>query len=188
MTPTFALRLGKQDFKFSVAHFTIFGPGRAEPLHGHNYRLALEVEGEGVDELGLLADCARLKRAARAACAALDDKVLLPEESPYLAIGRSGEKSGARGEGTVAVRFADREYRFPQGEVLFLPVANVTMELLARWAWERLAKVAKGGAVTSLMVEIEETPGQLCRYRAPLAVPRPAADSKKAGASRANRA
>lgn len=180
MTPTFAIRLAKQDFKFSVAHFTIFGPGRAEPLHGHNYRLALEVEGDGVDELGLLADCDRLKRAARAACAALDDRVLLPGESPYLAIGKSGGESGARGEGTVAVRFADREYRLPQGEVLFLPLANVTMELLARWAWERIARVARGGAVSSLTIEIEETPGQLCRYRAPLAASRPAAERKAA--------
>jgi 6-pyruvoyltetrahydropterin/6-carboxytetrahydropterin synthase len=179
MTPTFAIRLAKQDFKFSVAHFTIFGPGRAEPLHGHNYRLALEVEGDGVDELGLLADCDRLKRAARAACAALDDKVLLPEESAHVAVGRSGR--GTRGEeGTIAIRFAEREYRFPAAEVLLLPLANVTMELLALWAWGRLAKVAKGGAVTNLMVEIEETPGQLCRYRAPLAAPSQAADRKAA--------
>ena len=170
MTPTFAIRLAKQDFKFSVAHFTIFGPERAEPLHGHNYRLALEVEGEGVDELGLLADCERLKRSARAACAALDDRVLLPERSPHLAVGRSGSRS----EATVGVRFAGREYRFPAAEVLFLPIANVTMELLARWVWERLARVAKGSTIQSLMVDVEETPGQLCRYRAPLRVPRPA--------------
>lgn len=164
MTPTFAIRLAKQDFKFSVAHFTIFGPGVAEPLHGHNYRLALEVEGESVDGLGLLADCARLKRAARAACATLDDKVLLPEASPHLAVGRSG----GRPPGTVAVRFNEREYRFPAAEVLFLPLVNVTMELLARWAWERLAKVARGGCATRLTVEVEETPGQLCRYRSDL--------------------
>ncbi len=173
MIPTFSIRLAKQDFKFSVAHFTIFGPANAEPLHGHNYRLALEVEGEAVDELGLLADCDRLKRAARAACATLDDRVLLPEASPHLAVGRSGEGQDPE-VGTVAVRFADREYRFPAGEVLLLPVANVTMELLARWAWERIVKVARSGLVTSLAVEIEETPGQLCRYRAPLSAPRPA--------------
>ncbi|MEO7793720.1 MAG: 6-carboxytetrahydropterin synthase [Thermoanaerobaculia bacterium] len=176
MTPTFSIRLAKEDFKFSVAHLTIFGPALAEPLHGHNYRLALEVEGGEVDELGLLADCDRLKRAARAACAALDDKVLLPEASPHLAVGRSGGGQHAR-EGTLAVRFADREYRFPAAEVLLLPIANVTMELLAHWAWQRIARVARGGAVTSLMVEIEETPGQLCRYRAALAAAtaRPAA-------------
>ena len=175
MTPTFALRLAKEDFKFSVAHFTIFGPKSAEPLHGHNYRLAVEVEGETLEELGLLADCARLKRAARAACAALDDRLLLPEASPHLAIGRSGGKQAGKGGGTVAVRFAEREYRFPEAEVLFLPLANVTMELLARWAWERIARVARGGAVQTLTVEIEETPGQLCRYRAALAAPRRAA-------------
>ncbi len=177
MTPTFSIRLAKEDFKFSVAHFTIFGPGHAEPLHGHNYRLALEVEGEAVDELGLLADCARLKRAARAACAALDDRLLLPESSPHLAIGRSGGETSGKPGGTIAVRFVEREYRFPADEVLLLPLANVTMELLARWAWERLAKVARGGAVRSLMIEIEETPGQLCRYRAALAAPRRAAGS-----------
>ncbi len=171
MTPTFAIRLAKQDFKFSVAHFTIFGPRRAEPLHGHNYRLALEVEGDAVDDLGLLADCDRLKRVARAACAALDDKVLLPESSPHLAVGRSG--------GTVGVRFAGRDYRFPAEEVLLLPLANVTMELLARWAWERLARVAKGGGLRTLAVEIEETPGQLCRYCAPLAPSRPARSRAK---------
>jgi 6-pyruvoyltetrahydropterin/6-carboxytetrahydropterin synthase len=181
MIPTFAIRLSKQDFKFSVAHFTIFGAERAEPLHGHNYRLALEVEGEDIDELGLLADCDRLKRAARAACGALDDKVLLPEASPHLAIGHGGEnRAGKRvrkepAGGTVAVRFREREYRFPAAEVLILPLANVTMELLARWAWERLAKVARGGRVKMLSVEIEETPGQLSRYRAPLAAARPAA-------------
>ena len=172
MTPMFAIRLSKQDFKFSVAHFTIFGAGSAEPLHGHNYRLALEVEGEAVDELGLLADCDRLKRAARAACAALDDRVLLPASSPHLAIGKSGSAGKGAG-GTVAIRFADREYRFPEAEVLFLPVANVTMELLALWAWERIARAARGGKGQALTVEIEETPGQMCRYRAPLPVSSP---------------
>lgn len=184
MTPMFSIRLAKQDFKFSVAHFTIFGADTAEPLHGHNYRLALEVEGASVDDLGLLADCDRLKRAARAACAALDDRMLVPEASAHLAIGKSGGRHGGNGPATVAVGFGEREYRFPEGEVLLLPLANVTMELLARWAWERIAKVARGGLVQTLTVEIEETPGQMCRYRAPLAVPRPAAGR----ASRAQRA
>jgi 6-pyruvoyltetrahydropterin/6-carboxytetrahydropterin synthase len=184
MTPMFSIRLAKQDFKFSVAHFTIFGAESAEPLHGHNYRLALEVEGASVDELGLLADCDRLKRAARAACAALDDRMLLPEASPHLAFGKSGGRHGGKGPATVAVGFGEREYRFPENEVLLLPLANVTMELLARWAWERIARVARGGAVQTLTVEIEETPGQMCRYRAPLASPRAAAGR----ASRARRA
>jgi 6-pyruvoyltetrahydropterin/6-carboxytetrahydropterin synthase len=153
----FTLRLAKEDFKFSVAHFTIFGEGRAEPLHGHNYRLALEVEGRELDATGLLADTDRWKRAARAICATLDDKVLLPAASPHLDI--------VVDEGSVVVSFAERIYRIPEDETLRLPLANVSMELLARWAWERLAREAAGGAAAHLTVEIEETPGQLCRYR-----------------------
>ena len=156
----FTLRLAKEDFKFSVAHFTIFGEGRAEPLHGHNYRLAIEVEGNELDATGLLADTDRWKRAARAICAMLDDKVLLPAASPHLDI--------VIDEGSVVVSFAERIYRIPEDETLRLPLANVSMELLARWAWEHLAREAAGGAAERLTVEVEETPGQLCRYRAPL--------------------
>ena len=160
MRPTFTLRLAKQDFKFSVAHFTLFGEGRAEPLHGHNYRLALELEGAALDEVGLLADCERFKRAARAVCATLDDKVLLPAASPLVGI--------VVEEGSTVVSFAERLYRIPEDETLRLPLANVSMELLARWAWESVAHEAAGTAVEWLTVEVEETPGQLCRYRAPI--------------------
>ena len=161
MAPTFTLRLAKQDFKFSVAHFTIFAGDRAEPLHGHNYRLAIELDGAAAGEYGLLADCDDWKRAARAVCAALDDRVLIAAASPHVECAGEGDD--------LVVRFAGRVYRFPERETLRLPIANVSMELLARWAWERLARDAAHGAVERLTVEIEETPGQLCRYTAPLA-------------------
>jgi 6-pyruvoyltetrahydropterin/6-carboxytetrahydropterin synthase len=160
MAATFSLRLAKQDFKFSVAHFTIFAADRAEPLHGHNYRLALELEGDSLDEVGLLADCERFKLAAREVCAALDDKVLVAAASPHVARRLDG--------GDLVVSFAERSYRFPENETLQLPLVNVSMELLARWAWDRLAEAAAGTAVETLTVEIEETPGQLARYRKPL--------------------
>src|SRR5688572_228045 len=114
-SPSFTLRLAKQDFKFSVAHFTIFAGDRAEPLHGHNYRLALELEGASAGEYGLLADCDDWKRAARAVCAALDDKVLVAAASPHV---RCSEEAG-----DLVVAFAGRSYRFPQGETLRLPLA-----------------------------------------------------------------
>jgi len=64
-----------------VAHFTLFGPTKAEPLHGHNYRISLEVEGDELDE-PLLADTDSLKRRVRELCNELDDKVLLPSAAP----------------------------------------------------------------------------------------------------------
>lgn len=156
----FRLRLAKEDFKFSVAHFTLFGAHSAEPLHGHNYRMTIEVEGEALDELGLLVDSDRVKRAVRALCAELDDHVLLPAESPHVEIRRDG--------GSLDCRFAERNYRLPAGEALLLPLANVSMELLAVWSWRRLAPQLAGASVRHLAVEIEESPGQAARYAAPL--------------------
>ncbi|KAB2962819.1 MAG: hypothetical protein F9K18_09330 [Thermoanaerobaculia bacterium] len=159
-SPVWSLRLAKEDFKFSVAHFTLFGPQAAEPLHGHNYRLSLTVAGRQLDDAGLLVGAARVKELARALCAELDDRILLPTESPWLAIRQA--------DGSVECEYAERHYRFPAAEVLLLPLANTSMELLARFAWERLAGGPELAGLDSLAVEIAETAGQSCRYSAPL--------------------
>jgi len=160
--PRFTLRLAKGDFKFSAAHFTLFSATEAEPLHGHNYRVQVEVGGDGLDELGLLIETGILKRRIRELLAGLDDRVLLAERSPLLDL--------AVEDGTVDCRYADRAYRFPEREVVLLPLVNVTMELLARMVWRRLAEDLAPGVATHLAVEIEETDGQSCRYAAPLGV------------------
>lgn len=160
---TFTLRFAKADFKFSVAHFTLFDATDAEPLHGHNYRVRVEVTGEETDERGLLAASDAIKRRVRELCAELDDRVLLPERSPLLEIDETN--------GGIEVRYATRAYRFPAGEVALLPLVNVTMELLARMLWRKLADDLAGAprnALTALAVEVEETEGQSCRYAAPL--------------------
>ena len=161
--PRISLRLAKQDFKFSVAHFTLFGPRQAEPLHGHNYRLARRGTGTQLDDAGLLVGADRLKQLARALCESLDDKVLLPAASPWIEL--------AAVEGGVECRYDGRVYRFPADEVLELPLANTSMELLARFAWERLADGARALGVAGLdrlEVEIAETDGQSCAWSAPL--------------------
>lgn len=159
-TPRFTLRLAKGDFKFSAAHFTLFSPTEAEPLHGHNYRVLVEVGGDRLDDLGLLIETGILKRRIRELLAGLDDRVLLPERSSLLTLTIEG--------GAVDCRYADRAYRFPEREVVLLPLVNVTMELLARLVWRRLAEDLDAGVATHLAVEIEETDGQSCRYTEPL--------------------
>lgn len=159
MSGTFSLRLGKEDFKFSAAHFTVFGKDEAEALHGHNYRVAVELTGSQVDDLEFLVPMAAAKRDIRAQCAALDEKVLLPAECPRLELARS--------DGTVTATFAQRRYEFPSAEVVLLPVANVTVEALARLLWRRLAD--RWGAlrdrVETLEVTVAETRGQGASYR-----------------------
>jgi 6-pyruvoyltetrahydropterin/6-carboxytetrahydropterin synthase len=155
--------LAKEDFKFSAAHFTIFGAGRAELFHGHNYQVTVELAGEGLDDTGLLADIQRVKQAIRVACARLDSRTLIPAASREIAWAEEGD--------AVEVRFDRRLYRFPAADVLLLPLANTSMELLARMLWEEIAPQLAGSRVEALAVSVEESAGQRCAYEAPLAGP-----------------
>jgi 6-pyruvoyltetrahydropterin/6-carboxytetrahydropterin synthase len=152
--------LAKEDFKFSAAHFTLFGGDRAERLHGHNYRVMLELGGSEVDELGLLADLERTKAAVRRLCARLDSRTLLPAAAPGVAWSRQ--------DGAVEIRFGPRSYRFPEEDVLALPLANTSIELLARMLWDDLAGELRGSRVDFLAVSVEESAGQRCVYEAGL--------------------
>src|SRR5262249_14774429 len=115
--------LAKEDFKFSAAHFTLFADGRAELLHGHNYRVRVALAGGDLDGEGLLVDIESFKRTLRALCAGLDSRMLIPGESARLQWEREGD--------AVAVRFGERAYRFPAADTLVLPLANTSIELLA---------------------------------------------------------
>jgi 6-pyruvoyl-tetrahydropterin synthase len=63
----FVLRVAKEDFKFSAAHFCAHGGGR-ERLHGHNYSVAVALAGAAGDD-GLVVDFSEVKAAVRAMCA-----------------------------------------------------------------------------------------------------------------------
>lgn len=162
--PVFRLRLAKEDFKFSAAHFTLFPDGSAELLHGHNYQLTVELGGEDLDEVGLLCDLARLKVAIRAACEHLDERTLVPAESSALQV---APKDGGE---SLEFRCGERTYRLPAADVLLLPLVNTSIELLAEHLWRELAVEARacGRGLTDLSVEVAETAGQSCRYRAAL--------------------
>jgi len=152
--------LAKEDFKFSAAHFTLFPGGRAELLHGHNYRVRVELAGDGLDEEGLLIDLESFKKRLRAVCAELDSRTLLPGESTRL--------DWSRGDGSIEVRCGERLYRFPEEDTLVLPLVNTSMELLARMIWESLAASLAGSRVDALAVSVEESAGQRCWYEAGL--------------------
>lgn len=159
--PRYRMVLAKEDFKFSSAHFTLFADGSAELLHGHNYRVRAELAGAGLDAEGLLLDIDRFKRELRALCARLDNHTLIPGESPRIAWSRHGE--------SVDVSCGERAYRFPAADTLVLPLANTSIELLARLFWHDLAPHLAGSHVDWLAVSVEESAGQQCWYEAELA-------------------
>lgn len=158
--PSYAIRLAKEDFKFSAAHFTLLDGGGVEPLHGHNYRVRVELGGEQLGESGLLADVAVLKRRIREVCGRLDERTLVPARSERLELSERGAD--------LEIRVAGRSYRIPTGEAALLPLRNVSVELLARLVWGEIAPALEGSAVDTLAVEVEETAGQSASYLAPL--------------------
>lgn len=159
----FTILLAKEDFKFSAAHFTVFDRRRAELLHGHNYRVQVELAGETLDEEGFLVDLDRMKSCVRAACDALDERTLVPTDSPHVVVEELGDR--------IRVGFAERRYDLPSADVRLLPLRNITIEALALYLWRKLRTALEDGPaerIDRLAVVVEETDGQRCAYSAPL--------------------
>jgi 6-pyruvoyltetrahydropterin/6-carboxytetrahydropterin synthase len=145
------VHLDKADFQFCAAHFCVF-PGEREPLHGHNYRVYVELGGP-VDDLGYVAEFGWLKKVVRELLARLDHRVLIAEDCPELRV--AGEA------GQVRVYWRDDSWSFPVGDVVRLPVKNTTAELLAGYIWREIRdRLITPEAWGRLSVEVEETPGQ----------------------------
>jgi 6-pyruvoyltetrahydropterin/6-carboxytetrahydropterin synthase len=156
----FQLRLAKEDFAFAAAHFTLFPDEAAERLHGHNYRVRALLSGSELDGFGLLVPVAPVKARIREICAALDERVLIPEKSPLLVLRHEAD--------AVHVALGPRAYRFPKSEVRLLPLPNVTIEALAQHVFGELAPALAGSPVRRLRVEVEESAGQSAAYEAEL--------------------
>jgi 6-pyruvoyltetrahydropterin/6-carboxytetrahydropterin synthase len=147
--PRAELDLTRADIGFSAAHFSVVG-GRAERLHGHNYRVRLRARG-AVAADGTLVDFAVLKGALREVCAELDERTLLPLQSDRVAVQMHGDD--------VAVSEGARNFRFPREDVCLLPTPNTTCEALAAYL---LAQVRNrlGQLPVVLELGVEEKPGQ----------------------------
>ncbi len=155
----YGIHLAKEPFKFSVSHFTIFSPEHAERLHGHNYQVSVSISVVEVDaKIGLAFDFNLVKPMIRKICDAMDERILIPERSPYLKI----EKVGTQ----VRIQFNKKQYEFPMEDTIFLPLVNVTTEELARYVGENL-KIGMADLPDwkDLQVNIEETRGQSVSYK-----------------------
>ena len=148
----------RNTLRFAAAHFATF-EGRCEPLHGHNYDVSVELEGELTEDAWVI-DFSALKSMTRALCQELNHKFLLQRDSKVLKIDE--------GKSNWKIRFRERGWVFPKADVLPLPIDNTTAERLAEWFAGRLRDaLAERGAtnLTSLTVGIEEMPGQAGWWR-----------------------
>ena len=158
---SWSISVHKDYLKFSSAHFLIFPDGTAERLHGHNYKVYVEVRS-GLDGHGLVLNFKQIKPIVRELVDELDEHLLIPGEHAVLTCER-------RDDGQTEIRYQDRLYIMPSEDVIVLPINNTSAENLASWVgWElrrRLAERFDGFALEELVVGVEETPGQRGTYR-----------------------
>lgn len=151
------VRVAKDFFTFSCAHFITFNRTVGERLHGHNYRVAVEVAGP-LDENHYVFDFIALQNLTRAVAGELDHHMLLATKNPLLPV--------TADEDRVRVTFGAKEWIFPREDCILLDIENTTAELLAKLIATRLLDDvrARGYSPESIRVEVEENIGQSAIY------------------------
>ena len=160
------VRVEGTDLRFSAAHFTTF-EGQCEPLHGHNYAVTVEVEGE-LTEDSWVVDFTKLRKMARRVCDELDHRFLLQRESAVLEIEEGTSNWRVRFRPGDQPSGQERGWALPKDEVVALPIDNSTAERLAEWLAGRLGEELRAAGatnVTTITVGVEEAPGQAAWYR-----------------------
>lgn len=150
----YRVRLTKDHLVFSAGHFITYNGNVCERLHGHNWRVAVELDGP-LDENGYVFDFVALRDAVQAIVNELDHRMLLPTEHPLIHVSWNEQE--------VTARFEHKRWVFPREDCVLLPVANTTAELIARWIGERLQthlQTSTGNPLGALRVEVEENFGQ----------------------------
>jgi 6-pyruvoyltetrahydropterin/6-carboxytetrahydropterin synthase len=153
-TERFKVRVTKDHLVFCCGHFISFRGHRCERLHGHNYRAAVEVEGP-LQEDYYVFDFVALKKRTKEITDELDHHVLLATRNPVIRVEDTRT--------CVRATYEDREWVFPRGDCILLPIENTTAELLARYIASRLWDVLcreESFTPEVLRVEVEEAPGQ----------------------------
>lgn len=154
MSETYHVRLDKERFVFSAAHFITFDGNVCERLHGHNYRVFAEFFGE-LDDNQYVVDFIALRDALIEIIDSLDHRMLLPDSHPTIKV--------ARREREFEVTFEERRWVFPVEDCVILPMENTTAEKLARYIGMRLLEILEarlGGRPTQIIVGVDENHGQ----------------------------
>lgn len=154
----YRIEITKDYLDFAAAHFITF-KGKCERLHGHNYQMWVEVEGDLADD-GYVFDFTELKAIAKELCNALDHRVLLATQNPKIRVWHEGT--------SIHAEYETQHYQFPARDVALLPISNTTAELIATYLAEQFVQRLRerpDHKLHSVGVWIAEGPGQRAFYR-----------------------
>lgn len=154
----FGLCIDVGSIEFSSAQMLTVG-GKCEPLHGHNYQVAIELEGQ-LDADYFVVEVGRVKKMLKEICMRLDEHLLIPTRNPHIQIEHDGSD--------VIIRCSEQQYRFPRRDVVFLDLPNPSMEMLAYYICDEMQQSLRQNGYTNISAistEVRTKPGQASRYR-----------------------
>jgi 6-pyruvoyltetrahydropterin/6-carboxytetrahydropterin synthase len=158
MPASYTVHVTKDHLVFCSGHFITYEGNQCERLHGHNYKVAVEVTSP-LDSNYYVFDFIALKKMTMLVCDELDHRMMLPTKSPYIKVVTNNQQ--------VDVRFENKHWSFPLEDCVLLPIENTTAELLAKYIAGRIKKTLADEHQyypTELTVEVEESFGQSARY------------------------
>jgi 6-pyruvoyltetrahydropterin/6-carboxytetrahydropterin synthase len=160
MPRAFRIEVAKDYFNFASAHFLIFADGEREPLHGHNYQVSVTMEGE-LDRAGVVLDFITFKPLVKRICDGLDHRTLIQTASPVIQVRERSEE--------IEVRYRKQKIILPRQDVILLPLANTSTELLAEHIADQIRRQVRRKfphtRLRFIEVGVEEARGQRGYYR-----------------------
>jgi 6-pyruvoyl tetrahydropterin synthase/QueD family protein len=148
-----------EGIRFDAAHFATFR-GKCEPLHGHSYEVAANVDGS-LSTDSWVVDFVALKRLLRDLCEELDHRFMLQCAGDILQVEQDVSSWRIRTPAGI-------DYSFPTKDVVALPIDNTTAERIAEWLSSRVYEsLSKRGLrrIEAVTIEVWEGPGQRASYR-----------------------
>jgi len=160
MPRRFSIEVAKDYFNFASAHFLIFANGRREPLHGHNYQVSVAMEGE-LDKAGVVLDFITFKPLVKRICDDLDHRTLIQTKSSLIKVHRRPQ--------SVEILYKKQRLLLPRQDVILLPVANTSTELLAEYVASQIRRRVRQQfpqtKIRFMEVGVEEARGQKGIFR-----------------------
>ena len=146
------LKISGDKLTFASAHI-LTKHDKCTRLHGHNYQVEVEIEGE-LDENNMIIDFSIFKSRIGELLKKYDHKIILPKKNKDLKI-ETDEKQ-------VKLTSSNGNfYRFPSEDVLLLPIEATTVELLSKHIHDLIKEEYQQFSIT---VTIAETPTSVVSY------------------------
>lgn len=141
---------------FSASH-ALISDNYEEGLHGHNYQVEIEIEGN-VDTNGMIIDFIFLENLLHQALSDWDHYVLFPLKNEGMKIRENRDN--------IEIEYGRRFYSIPKDEVKLLNCTNVTTEALAQLLGENMRIHLKQESFWKRIQTIKITIWETSFYRA----------------------